>query len=209
MVLSPRKPTLVLDLDGTILDRNFWESLRLYLVPSARTGRIFSQAAPVLRRLGGKARLVGVTARCLLAAGNTRRWLRAQGVPDIPVLHAPFFLVTERARVRFKRRALRRLKDEGHRLVLGVGDRGSDLEAYVREGLFPVLLVPSPGGRRHRSLLERAARLGLEEGGDYVLFQGARGEESLWERVGAWIEEALEKGALPGAGRDLTPPPRR
>ncbi len=188
-----RKPGLVLDLDGTILDRNLGESLKLYLLPSSRTGRIFSRAGEALRRLSEKAELVGVTARCFLASGNTRRWLQAQGLPPFPVFHAPFFLVREKARVRFKRRCLRKLKEEGYRLVLGVGDRGSDLEAYLSEGLFPVLLVPEPKGRRHKVLEAKIRSLGLEEGKDFVLFSREGERDSLWEKTWAWIEKALEE----------------
>ncbi len=195
--LAPKtdRPGLVLDLDGTILDRNLGESLRLYLLPSPRTGRIFSKARDVLRRLSHKAELVGVTARCFLASGNTGRWLRAQGLPDFPVLHAPFFLVREKARLRFKRRCLQRLKKAGFRLVLGVGDRGSDLEAYRAEGLFPVLVVPRPRGSRHKVLEQRIRSLGLVEGKDYVLFRRDEEGDSLWEKGGAWIEAALDRMA--------------
>ncbi len=190
---KPRKPAVVLDLDGTILDRNLRESLKLYLLPSSRTGRIFSRAGEALKRLSEKAELLGVTARCILASGNTRRWLRAQGLPPFPVFHAPFFLVREKARVRFKGRCLKKLKQEGYRLVLGVGDRGSDLEAYLGEGLFPVLLVPRPGGSRHKVLEEKIRSLGLVEGRDYVLFSRKGKEDSLWEEAGAWIEKNLKR----------------
>jgi len=187
-----RKPAVVLDLDGTILDRNLRESLKLYLLPSSRTGRIFSRAGEALKRLSRKAELLGVTARCFLASGNTRRWLQAQGLPPFPVFHAPFFLVREKARLLFKRRCLRRLKQEGYRLALGVGDRGSDLEAYLEEGLFPVLLVPKPGGSRHKVLEEKIRSLGLAEGKDFVLFSRKGEGDTLWQEAGAWIERKLE-----------------
>ena len=199
MALPPPKtdrPALVLDLDGTILDRNLRESLKLYLLPSSRTGRIFSRASEVLWRLSEKVELLGVTARCFLAAGNTRRWLRAQGLPPFPVVHSPIFLVHEKGRVLFKRRCLRLLKAAGYKPAVGVGDRGSDLEAYLAEGLFPVLVVPRPQGKRHGVLLEKIGSLGLTEGKDYVLFSRERDGDSLWERAGSWIERALEEKAF-------------
>ncbi len=194
------RPALVLDLDGTLLDRDFRESLRLYLVPSPRTGRIFPHVREALWNLSEKADLLGVTARCFLARGNTRRWQEAQGLPLFPVLHAPVFLVRERARIFFKRRCIRRFRAAGYRPAFGVGDRGSDLECYWREGIFPLMVVPRPGGSRHKALEQRARRLGLRQGEDFLLFTEDGEAPPLWKRLEAWLEEALEEGRPP-AGR--------
>jgi len=190
-VPDPARPGLVLDLDSTILDRSFEESLRLYLGRTLATGRIFPGAAEAILGLSARAEVVAVTARWSLCRANTRRWLEAHGLGFMPAVHSPVCLGLEWQRAWFKSWALRRLKGGGLCPAFGVGDRASDLDAYLGEGLFPVLVGPHPAGRKHRALLRRIERLRLEAGRDYVLFVEQADGPPLWARVGPWLEAAL------------------
>ncbi len=188
------RPVIVFDLDGTILERRFLQSLSLYVFPFGNTGTIFPGVRDGLTRIAVKADMVALTARCAIARKKTINWIISHGLPFKEVMLSPFFLPSEAARVRFKRKKIREIKERGRRIILGVGDRGSDLEAYIEEGIFPVLIAPHPRGAKYSSLLKVIERKGLKQGRDYALFpQEGPDDPGFWDRATEWI---LERTAL-------------
>ena len=79
-------PTLVLDLDETVLHRpgGLLDQVALYAYPSSTVGVPYAHALESLRALSARFNLAAITARFRLAEGNTTRWLEAQGLADLP-----------------------------------------------------------------------------------------------------------------------------
>lgn len=123
--------TIVLDLDDTLLiRRNFMDSVRLYGFPTSNCGVICPFAEQAVNELSETYRIVAVTARFKACAGNTRRWLEANGLAGMPVMYATRMHPYEHSRASFKAAAIQHLQDDGWDPVVGVGDRPSDLIAY-------------------------------------------------------------------------------
>jgi len=161
-------PTLVLDLDETLLfrTRGLLDAALLYAAPAAlsagalRVGEPYAAAAGAVRDLARRFRVVAVTARFSSAARATELWLAAHGLEGLPVVLARDMHPRDASRVAYKRAAIRLLREEGWAPVLGVGDRPSDLAAYAGEGLAAVMVAHARGaapGSAARHLAELAA----------------------------------------------------
>lgn len=139
---SRGKPVIILDLDDTLLLRTsgLFDTLRLYMLPRAIVGAAASMAIPTIQTLSPHFDFAAVTARWSVSARNTNAWLDANGLTGLPCTHSwrphPF----DASRVQFKSEAIDRIRVEGARPVIGVGDRPSDLEAYLRSGLQALMV---------------------------------------------------------------------
>lgn len=130
-------PTLVLDLDDTVLGRSrgVHDTVLLYAWTTPFTGVPYPGAIESVNRLSRNFRIVAVTARWNICAPNTERWLVANGLAGLPVVHASRPHPGDASRIAFKLGAIERLRAEGWAPIAGVGDRPSDVEAYARAGL--------------------------------------------------------------------------
>jgi hypothetical protein len=152
---------LVLDLDDTVLWRvSALDTLRLYCLPGALVGEPFPSAIPVLHALSRRYELAAVTARWSLAARNTKAWLSLHGFPAIPCIHSWRPHPWDASRVAFKSAAIARLRMAGGSPTIGVGDRPSDLEAYLSSGLSAFLVFHCL--RSHNSTESCACSAALE-----------------------------------------------
>ncbi len=134
--MIPPGPRIVVDIDDTICHRlpRWLQISGLFWVCWPMPG-----AAQVLRELHRRYGIVYVTARNLLRAGETRRWLRRHGFPVEEV--AIFFRWPPgRGYAGYKEAIITRLKAEGMPLAIGLGDRRSDARAYHAAGLRTILL---------------------------------------------------------------------
>ena len=113
------RPTLILDLDETVLHRSrgTLDTLLLYAVPTASVGDPFPGAINALNRLAARFRIVAVTARWSLAASNTVRWLAAHGLAGMPLIHATRPHPGDASRVAFKADAIAWLRATGWKPV--------------------------------------------------------------------------------------------
>ena len=147
-------PTIVVDLDETLLfrERGLLDAALLYAAPAAlsaaHVGRPYEAAAAAVRGLALHFRIVAVTARHASAERATRLWLQEHGLGGLPLVLAAGMHPRDASRVAYKRAAIRLLREEGWRPVLGVGDRPSDLQAYAREGLAAVMVAHAQGAPR-------------------------------------------------------------
>jgi len=118
-VVASVRPTIVLDLDETVLFRpnGLIDTLRLYLSPGTVVGEGYPDAVPVLTRLRPRFNLAAVTARWSLASRNTNEWLLAHGLNGVPVLHASRPLPLDDSRIGFKSTAIDTLREMGLRPV--------------------------------------------------------------------------------------------
>jgi len=195
-------PTLVLDLDETVLHRprGLLDKIGLYAWPSTDIGVPYSSFLPCIYRLRENFDIVAVTARWRFAEANTARWLSTRGLGGIPVIYAREIHPGDDSRVDFKASAIRFVREKGWNPVMGVGDRPSDLSAYVREGLSAMMVIHAEGSSESRakehlqSLLLIETQLLQDYPGAEVHYFGAKELQSL---------PGLRPGSLMSGGSPL------
>lgn len=133
-VRDPRRPGLVVDIDGTICAAPQKE---VATRPPAELPAV-EGAAEALVALAAGFDVVYLTARDDALMGATREWLGLRGFPEGPVLVRDLGVSTLSAE-RYKRERLKTLRKTWN-LVAGVGDREEDGEAYLAAGLEAYLI---------------------------------------------------------------------
>jgi len=138
---DPCRVVIAVDVDQTI-ERTDYDDLILKRGedPSPPVGR----AADVLRALARDYHLVYFTGRprCLLE--KTRQWLDEHGFPPGPVVTSKGLRDVVRPG-EFKRQRLRRLRHDWPNLLIGIGDKPSDADAYGANGMLSLVVA----GRDH------------------------------------------------------------
>ena len=188
--LNPTRPTLVLDIDETILHRpNPLDQISLYAW-RAHVGVPYPHALSSLRELQGSFDIVALTARFMLAEANTEAWFQHYGLGHIPIIYAKGIHPLDHTRVAFKASATQYLHSIQWRPVMGVGDRPSDLAAYLQTGLHAAIvrhdlvgLSPPQLAQTHLSMMRKA---GVEEGKgklDQTSFFAPRSDLEVWDAV--------------------------
>ena len=143
-------PTLVLDLDDTVLfrTRGLVDAALVYGLPPALAAQYvgvpYAGALDALRDLARVFRIVALTARWAAGARYTDAWLARHGLAGMPVIVARAPHPGDDSRVAFKSAAIAWLQETGWAPVVGVGDRPSDLEAYVASGLHACVVAHVP-----------------------------------------------------------------
>jgi len=159
----PRAPTLVVDLDETLLHRPLGAlgAVLTYAAPWAAAGEAYAGAAACVAAVRARgAGVVGLTARWRGAAPGTERALAAAGVARLPVVFAGGLPhAGDGTRAAFKAGALRALRGRGWALAAGAGDRASDVAAYAAAGLPALALVHARGAPRGAPAQARLAAL--------------------------------------------------
>jgi hypothetical protein len=143
------KPTIILDIDETLLWRHggWLERARLYAAPRALVGTPYAGAQSAVAELSKRYRFVAVTARNSAAEANTLLWLQHHGFGHVPVVHTPSVFPWDSGREVYKASAIRFLAGAGWApIVAGVGDRPSDLTAYAAAGLRCIMVVHANPG---------------------------------------------------------------
>jgi phosphatidate phosphatase PAH1 len=67
----------------------------------------------------------------------THRWLAAQGMPRGPIIESPGLTLPGHAALEVKTRALADLRAAGFRVVIGIGNRATDVKAYAGADIPP------------------------------------------------------------------------
>ncbi|MBN2446484.1 MAG: hypothetical protein JXO22_07160, partial [Phycisphaerae bacterium] len=124
---------IVVDIDKTLCDT---DHDHLYLKASDDSPPIVG-AAEALTALASDYYIAYLTARPHFLFDKTRQWLADNGFPDGPLLMAQGWKSTIRYE-RYKRRELLRLREFATNLLIGIGDRESDAEAYVANGMLAI-----------------------------------------------------------------------
>ncbi|HUX00412.1 MAG: hypothetical protein WBD63_05405 [Phycisphaerae bacterium] len=168
-------PLLVVDLDKTLVASGFQEVLVGDPEP-------MPDSVEVMKRLAGTYAVVYLTHRPDLFGPKSKAWLREQGYPAGPVLLSDVggFLKGSGA---FKSGALADLRRRFTGRAIGVGDKISDVQAYLDNGLEGFLIIQadeSAGAAALRQLADSIASLGNDA-----------------QVVAAWrqIEQAVFEGA--------------
>jgi hypothetical protein len=133
------KVIVVVDVDHT-LARTDYESLLTDALDTE--SEPYADSQRVVSRLAEHYELVYVTARPRFLLQKTRDWLNRFGFPDAP-------LVTTRSvgallqQAEKKRDLLARRKELWPNMLIGIGDKRTDAEAYAAVGLLSVMLAPA------------------------------------------------------------------
>jgi phosphatidate phosphatase APP1 len=132
---------LVTDVDHTV------SNLSEPLVPVTPNRDIppLPGAVESLERLAHAYRVVYLSARDDLLYNKTRAWLQDKRFPDGPLFCRDYYVGQSQAG--FKTRLLADLKKRFPKVVVGVGDRASDAEAYLANGMAAYLIDPESKGR--------------------------------------------------------------
>lgn len=150
------RPTLVVDLDGTICAS---PQSDVAMLPPERIAVVEGSPA-VLTRLAKRYDLIYLTARDDALLGASRDWLDRNAFPPGPLLVRDLTLFTLSAE-QYKEDRLKALAKE-FRLTAGVGDRAEDAEAYMAAGLLAILVgdeTDVPRGARKLVTWDEVARL--------------------------------------------------
>jgi hypothetical protein len=127
---------VVSDVDGTLTssENAFLETILLGLEPDARAGAAtaFGAATAAGRQL------IYVTARGNQYTQATRDWLAHRGFPRGPLRLSPSFITLPGGdTVEFKTSAIAAVQAAGFSVFAGVGNRASDITAYIETGVTP------------------------------------------------------------------------
>ena len=130
--------TLVVDIDETLCVTDY--NSVLWGV-GRDDSRPLPNAPEVLRRLSQDYRIVYLTARPTSTRSRTQRWLAREGFPagDIITSASALELISQ---TRFKEKMLGKMHRSYSNMLIGIGDKPTDADAYRRTGLLPVVVNP-------------------------------------------------------------------
>jgi hypothetical protein len=151
--------------------------LRLYVgeenTAGTHTGLILDGVAKGLKQVSASWNLVAVTARwgaIERCRTNTEKWFAANIDVPIPVFYAEYPLLSDAPRGAFKSEVIKRLKRSPElygSILAGVGDRPSDMEAYVSNGMHALMITDEIGELGGASAHAKALRKKEEELGPF------------------------------------------
>lgn len=183
---------------------------------------LHSPYAPVLLSYQRRPAQVAVTARFKLCARNTERWLEQFGLHGLPVLYATAMHPRDETRIEFKRSAVQHLAAEGWNpvcqevmllllfclqprsqvsgvcilQVIGIGDRPSDVAAYLAAGLRVIAVANEDSEEQAVASLNKLRAVAQAAGKtDAVDFVHASATTSVWQQVDALLTKAHASGA--------------
>jgi hypothetical protein len=138
--VTAERPVMAVDIDETLSETDY-RSLVLGVGHDDSTPLPGAPAA--LTRLARSFDLLYVTARSRSLAGKTERWLERSGFPKGRLVTSRWIgdLIFQSG---YKRRVLSRLRSEYPNLVVGIGDKAADAEAYRANRILPVVVNPWP-----------------------------------------------------------------
>jgi hypothetical protein len=132
---------IAVDIDHTIARTDYKDLLRMN---SADESEPVEQSAETLNMLARDFHIVYLTGRPRFLIDKTRVWLRERGYPAGPVITS--------VRVRdmanpgaFKMRKLSVLRKSWPNLLIGIGNRAADAEAYGANDMLSVVVPSNPG----------------------------------------------------------------
>ena len=142
----PERVSMAVDIDHTISQTDY---RRLILKEGVAVSPPIPGARETLTELAKEYNVLYLTGRPRFLIEKTRGWLDHYGFPRGPVVAAPRFRDALR-QLKFKQRTLRALREQWPNLLIGIGNRASDIEAYASNQMLPVI-VYSGGQEKHYS----------------------------------------------------------
>lgn len=148
--LNPNKPILITDVDGTIAKT---PKVDLTTIDNGKIAPIEGSKA-MLSALSNKYQVVYISGRYDRTMTLTRDWVNTKGYPRGPVLLAPGLESGHGGVGDFKTTAIGRITKVFKKVPFAVGDRAFDMQAYVRNGVKPVLVGTDPRGEVPRGTVK-------------------------------------------------------
>ncbi len=137
---------IAVDIDHTISQTDY---RRLIVKERVEVSPPIPGARETLNELAREYNILYLTGRPRFLIEKTRGWLDHYGFPPGPVIAAPGVRDAMR-QLKFKQRTLARLRERWPDLLIGIGNRTSDIEAYASNHMLPVI-VYSGGEEKHYS----------------------------------------------------------
>jgi hypothetical protein len=128
---------IALDIDKTIAKTVYKP---LILEPKDEETDPIKGSRETLRHLSKEFHIIYVTARPRFLLEKTRQWLAEHEYPEGPVVIAPSVRAAIYA-FEYKRDTLKALRDDWPALLIGVGDRASDADAYGANDMLTLIVT--------------------------------------------------------------------
>jgi len=185
---------LAVDVDGTLAETDYDD---LILDRRDVESQPLPHAQQALEKLSADFHILYLTARPHYYVEKTRRWLRDYGFGTGPVFTAPRLRDTIR-HARFKRRMLATLRRDWPNLLVGIGNKAADAQAYGASGMLSLIVrrVPDEDFGPHAiGLQDWPSVLRFFDANAEVLrdprklTRATRGEIMLLRPVVAWQQE--------------------
>jgi hypothetical protein len=132
---SARRQAIILDLDRTLSTASILGTI----LKKNRNIPPLKDAVAVTNALSREYDLIIITGRKTYIRKRTKKWLKEQGFPRLPVYFSPP-RESSLTHERFKTDLIRDLKRVWENIVAGIGDRDSDARAYLSNGLRTIIL---------------------------------------------------------------------
>lgn len=168
-------PTLVIDLDETILyrTRRRLERVLLYSQLPIVVGNAYQDAVENIKKLKEHYNILAMTARWSYAERGTRTWMEAHGLGDIPLVFSKDIRTEDTLIHEYKYNAIKTMRESyGWNPIIGVGDRPTDLTAYAENNMRAFIVVHPIGTKE--STKERIEEL-LDVEKDFKTRMGKKG----------------------------------
>ena len=137
------RTTIVVDIDETLCLADY--NNLLWGIGSDGTSAL-PGAQAALSDISTNYDIIYLTARSRSLVDKTQNWLMANGFPDAPIYTAPQ-LADFIFQSYFKRKAVGGICSRHENVMIGIGDKVKDAEAYRTHGLLPVVVNPWRGQR--------------------------------------------------------------
>jgi hypothetical protein len=131
-VREKQDPLLVLDLDHTVVDSSFFRVLM-------GSGTPMKDSVEITNKLKQRYTLIYLTHRPDLMTYRSKSWLKKNGYPDGPLLVSELKQALGSSG-EFKAARLASLKETFANIQIGIGDKLSDAQAYVENGITAYLI---------------------------------------------------------------------
>ena len=168
-----KTPQVVVDLDHTIVDSSFFRVM-------VGGGKPMADSVEVLGRVAKRYGIVYLTHRPDLLARKSKSWLADNGYPSGPLLVSEMKDLLEGGK--FKSARLAALRRDFPGVAIGIGDKLSDAQAYVDNGMSAYLVPAYKENPRDMRILAAEIR-------------ALRGQDRL-QVVGNWRQ--IEQGFFSG-----------
>lgn len=139
-VRGTTRPLVILDIDST-LSHTSWRNV----MRGSTDDPVLEHSPAVVARLAAEYDVVYVTARPDKFLDVTKRWLARWGFPRNPVYLLSWKKYPTYDEAKYKTETLAGIKASFPNMVLGVGDKETDAEAYRAHGLRTLILGDTGG----------------------------------------------------------------
>lgn len=138
---DPNKTIIAVDMDETVSRTNYSD---LFIADLDRHSAPIDGAAAALTRLSKDYHIIYTSARPRFLNDKTREWLADHGFPAGPVANALKFEACL-AQAKYKSGICRALRSRLPNVLIGIGDKRADEQAYGENNMLAIILEESKG----------------------------------------------------------------